>query len=194
MGRQACGRCPRLPAPHAGVAQGWDQISVVLSRRNAAGRRVRHRDGVAAAANLGGAEPAHPSNSFSSDGTRLATSDDRVVRVWESPSGCLLHILEGHTGLVTSVLFSPDGTRLVSTSDNQAALWEVSTGRLLHTLEGHTNQINSMSFSPDGKRLITGSADRTARVWKCPRVACSTRWKGSVVRSNRRLSHLTGHG
>jgi uncharacterized protein with WD repeat len=80
--------------------------------------------------------------------------------------GSLLHTLEGHTNVVTSVVFSAEGDRLASAStDKTVRVWDAKTGQPLHTLEGHTEYVNSVVFSAEGDRLASASGDKTVRVW-----------------------------
>lgn len=107
---------------------------------------------------------------FSSDGRYLvATSEDytNTVRVWESVSGRLLPLFNGHDARVHGAMLSPDGSRLVTTSnDNIAHVWETDSRRLLAVLKGHRETVWSAAFGPDGRRIVTASKDGTARVWE----------------------------
>jgi WD40 repeat protein len=66
---------------------------------------------------------------FSADGSTLATGgDDRSVILWDVPGGCMLHRLEGHAEVVTSIAFSPDGNFLASAgTSSRSASSSVST-------------------------------------------------------------------
>jgi len=73
--------------------------------------------------------------------------------------------LEGHSGIVISVVFSPDGKTIATGSDDTSVkLWNLS-GQELYTLKGHTGIVNSVVFSPDGKTIATGSDDKTVKLW-----------------------------
>ncbi len=89
----------------------------------------------------------------------------------------LLHTLEGHKGLVSTVAFSPDGKALVSGSwDRTVKLWDVVNGKFSATLQenmadppypvGGLNKrqdgmVGSVSFSRDGKIIASGNEDGT---------------------------------
>ncbi|MBP5976515.1 CHAT domain-containing protein, partial [Brasilonema sp. CT11] len=73
--------------------------------------------------------------------------------------------LEGHGGLINSVVFSPDGKTIASGSDDKTVkIWNLN-GQLLRTLNGHSGSVNSVVFSPDGKTIASGSFDDTVRLW-----------------------------
>jgi hypothetical protein len=73
--------------------------------------------------------------------------------------------LEGHSGIVLSVVFSPDGKTIATgSSDNTVKLWNLN-GQEMTTLKGHSGEVNSVVFSPDGKTIATGSYDNTVRLW-----------------------------
>src|SRR5258706_15232019 len=85
----------------------------------------------------------------------------------EIPDGLpLVRRLEGHSGLIHSVLVTPNGRLIVSGSaDKTIRVWQLDSGRLLHTLEGHTASITSLAVTPDGRSIVSGSLDKTIRVW-----------------------------
>ena len=64
---------------------------------------------------------------FSADGKRLAGSDGRVVRIWQTATGKGLWQSPALDYHVTALAFSPDGTRLATALDNTTTLiWDVS--------------------------------------------------------------------
>ena len=95
---------------------------------------------------------------YSPDGKLIATSDDKIARLWDATTGHLLRELKGHTKYLTMIAFSRDSRFVVTASDdNTARIWETGTGQLRSTLEGHTNVVNSAFFSPEDDRVITAS-------------------------------------
>ena len=57
---------------------------------------------------------------------------DRVVRLWDIPSGREIHVLKGHTQPVVAVRFSADGRRIVTASwDGTARVWDAYSGEEL---------------------------------------------------------------
>jgi len=67
----------------------------------------------------------------SADSRMLATGgDDRMIRLWEIPSGRRLAQWEGHEGGVTALAFRVDGRGLVSgASDGLLKLWDLASIR-----------------------------------------------------------------
>ena len=71
---------------------------------------------------------------FSLDATRLATSDDETVRVWDAATAEDLFFfnISGHTAYVWRLAFSPDGRRLATASGHGTAkVWAAVTGEEL---------------------------------------------------------------
>ncbi len=97
---------------------------------------------------------------LSEDGKTFATAGDldRVIRLWDTPSGKLLHVLKGHNDSVLCAAFRRDG-RLLATGgdDDTARLWDVRTGKEVRKLGGHRAQVVSVAFSPDGRTLASAS-------------------------------------
>ncbi len=70
----------------------------------------------------------------------------------------VLATLEGHTGIITSVVFSNDGAYIASSGRDRAIkLWDAHSGEELHTFDAGTSEldINGIIFSPDSQWLIT---------------------------------------
>ena len=56
----------------------------------------------------------------------LTASEDHTARLWETDSGTLLTVFQGHTSEVRSAIFSPSGRYvLTASSDGSARLWPV---------------------------------------------------------------------
>jgi WD40 repeat protein len=63
---------------------------------------------------------------YSPDGNTLASTDRKVIHLWNAHSGELLRTLTGHIGYIYSIAFSPDGRTLTSGSrDGTMLLWKV---------------------------------------------------------------------
>jgi WD40 repeat protein len=121
------------------------------------------------------------------DGATIASvADDMVCRLWDAPTGRLLHELRGHAETTPhhypSMLFacavSPDG-RLVATGDKvgHVAIWEIASGRQYSNLEApemyswdptqrrHSiGGIRSLAFSPDGATLAVGGIGKIGNI------------------------------
>lgn len=100
---------------------------------------------------------------FSSDGRHIVSgSVDNSVRVWDSLTGEVQNVLEGHTNSIWSVAFSPDGKYILSGSaDNSVRVWDLSMGEVQKVLKGHANSVLSVTSSADGKCTISGSDDNS---------------------------------
>jgi WD40 repeat protein/serine/threonine protein kinase len=100
-----------------------------------------------------------------------------VIRIWDVPSGTLLHTLRGHSQNLMGLAFSPDGGTLASVSGSwlavpQAAsrpgelvLWNARTGAMIHRAEGHTGPLTGLAYDPAGGQIATSSWDCTVRLW-----------------------------
>ncbi|KAJ3916051.1 WD40 repeat-like protein, partial [Lentinula edodes] len=99
--------------------------------------------------------------------TLVSGSYDCTVRVWDIPTGRLVHTLSGHTQKVYSVVLdSRDGTwgsEASGSMDGTVRLWSITTGECLHVLSGHTSLVGLLGLSPSF--LVSAAADSTLRVW-----------------------------
>jgi len=129
-----------------------------------------------------------------SAGRLFSSSLDRTCKIWDIPSGMLLHSLsfasQIHTitvepaerflyaGAADGTVYQVDLINGVSTgaASSSAAFGTAgaaatsiassSNGPLQPLVfSGHTKAITSLSLSYDGSRLLTGSMDGTARIW-----------------------------
>jgi WD40 repeat protein len=99
--------------------------------------------------------------SYSPDGSRLLTADDKgVVQLWDA-SGHEITTLPGYTGTLRSVAFSPDGQRILTLGETQPArLWDAA-GKLIAVLDEKAARTHSALFSADSDRIVTAHC-RTA--------------------------------
>lgn len=120
---------------------------------------------------------------FSPDGKLLAVAGGQAggdIKLLETKTGTVLHVLTGHTNWIKNLAFSPDGTSLASACvDKDVKLWDVAKGIELRTLSGHEGYVESVAFSPDGKLLASVSWDLTVKLWN--------------VAHGQELRSLTGH-
>jgi WD40 repeat protein/beta-lactamase regulating signal transducer with metallopeptidase domain len=103
----------------------------------------------------------------SPDGKTLAVGGtEPIIKLMDTTTGSVKHLLEGHTDEVRRLAFSPDGQTLASAGfDGNVILWDVQTGKIRHTLKGHVNWVFSVAFSRDGTMLASSGYDRTIRLW-----------------------------
>lgn len=109
---------------------------------------------------------------FSPDSQWMVSSaKDNTAHVWNAFNGKRHQILEGHTGLITSITFSEDGNWLATTStDCTARLWRLESNKWIckSSLKGHLKEVCSAAFFHDsthGWLVATGSLDWDMRIW-----------------------------
>ncbi|EAW20787.1 NACHT and WD40 domain protein [Aspergillus fischeri NRRL 181] len=104
---------------------------------------------------------------FSEAGDRLASGlKNGLVKIWDTATGGLMQILQGHDDMVNSVAFSRDGNLLASGSrDHTIKIWDTVTGDCVQILGGHNGPISSVSFSATSEQLASGSSDETIKIW-----------------------------
>lgn len=105
---------------------------------------------------------------LSPDQTMIAVgSPSKLIRIYSTTDGQVLHEVKKHTDWVTAVEFSPDGV-LLATGDRNGGLfvWEANTAREFHALRNHSAMITDISWRGDSNALASGSEDGTIRLWE----------------------------
>ncbi|HTU88793.1 MAG TPA: serine/threonine-protein kinase [Gemmataceae bacterium] len=123
-----------------------------------------------------------------------AASHNKDVRLWEVPSGKLLHKFDRCEEAYPNLALSPDGNTLVfAASDKELRVWNVRSGKLLRTLELQAEPKAAAFFSPDGKILAVGTGVSRLSNYSIPDRGnryvnwVPERWITSVVWPGRRI-------
>jgi RNA polymerase sigma factor (sigma-70 family) len=120
---------------------------------------------------------------FSEDGKVLVTAgEDRLVRVWEYPSGKQVYRIGPGPRAEAQAAFGParaviphvtaavsrDGTLLATRIDESVvSLWDVATGKKVGTIPCDNDKFYAyaLAFAPDGKRLAIANKSEPVRLW-----------------------------
>ena len=103
---------------------------------------------------------------FSPDSKIVATEDSlNTIQLWDTDTGRMRTLLEGHGSTVYELAFSRDGKLLASASrDGTARIWDVEAGRLLTTLAAGEEIARRVQFDPAGTILAVGYHTQ-AKLW-----------------------------
>jgi WD40 repeat protein len=105
---------------------------------------------------------------LSPDGKKLAAAGcDRIIRVWDIPSGFTLEqSIENHADWVFGLAFAPDSKHLLSSSrDKTAKVWDLAARESVLTFPDHQNGVYHVASSPDGKQAVSCGEDGQVRIW-----------------------------
>ena len=106
-------------------------------------------------------------NFFSSDCRRIVELQERkTLRIWDTASGILTPVLQGHVGEILDVTFSLDGRTLATAGEDKSVrVWDAVSGKPVCILHGHQSKVTVVTFSPDGQLIASGGEDKTIRIW-----------------------------
>jgi mono/diheme cytochrome c family protein len=91
----------------------------------------------------------------------------RLLKVWNTENGELVHSVKKHTDWITALDLSADGVLLASGDRNGGVwVWESATCNEFHTLRGHQAAISATVFRADSNLLATASEDGSVRFWE----------------------------
>lgn len=75
-------------------------------------------------------------------------------------------VLEGHSGIVRSLVLTTAEDRLLSGADDGTIrVWSLKTDECIQKLKGHTGSVDAVAVTLDGKLGVSGSRDNSVRVW-----------------------------
>jgi tricorn protease-like protein len=99
-----------------------------------------------------------------------------LIRIFNTSTGKLIKVIEGHKTSVLCVDYSNDGKYIAAGDwDNVVKIWDVATGKLIKNLDDNSNRINFVKFSNDGLKLASAAEDGTIAIWN------TTNWKISKL-------------
>jgi len=89
---------------------------------------------------------------------------NKLVKIYATKDGKLLHSIKKHTDWVTAIAFSPDGKMLAS-ADRSGGLviWESDKGKEYITLPGHQAMVTGVAFMMGV--VASGSEDGNVKLW-----------------------------
>jgi len=91
----------------------------------------------------------------------------RLVKLYSTKTGELMHKIKKHTEWVTALAFSPSGQMLATADRNGGiSLWDPDSAQELFTLAGHKSAVTSLSWRPDSKLLASSSEDGLVKLWE----------------------------
>lgn len=123
---------------------------------------------------------------LSPDGKKLASAGtDRLLRVWDLPTGKLEHTIENHADWVFGLAFAPDGKHLATASrDKTAKVWDLSAKESMLTFPDHQNSVYSVAITGDGKLGLSCGEDNQVRQWQATDAAKQIGKQTKVVGSH----------
>lgn len=104
---------------------------------------------------------------FSPEGARLASaSEDKVVCIWELPTGRCIGEFHAHTDRVVALAWHPKGQHLVSAGwDGRVWVWDSATSVLLPLVDAPGPALHALAFEAAGCQLAAVDATGMVRVW-----------------------------
>ncbi|MEE3296044.1 MAG: hypothetical protein VX250_01480, partial [Planctomycetota bacterium] len=115
---------------------------------------------------------------ISSDHSMVALGgSSKMLRIYSTSDGELLHDIKKHTNWIFALEFSPDGVLLASGDRNGGLhVWESVTGREYLALRGHGGAITAVSWRADSNIIASASEDSTIRLWEMENGRQVRRW------------------
>lgn len=117
----------------------------------------------------------------------------KMVKIFSTEDGRLLHRIEKHTDWVDVVRFSPEGKLLASADRNGGVhVGETDSGGIVYTLDEHKVKVTAMSWRGDGKVLASAAEDRKFVLWDMSDGWAMRTTSPHVAKSQSRYTRRTG--
>ena len=98
---------------------------------------------------------------------RLAVgSADGQIKVLDGNSSKEIHLLVGHTDIVSKLIFLDANLLLSCSRDRKVFLWDVERENRIAKFEGHEGVVNDMSLSPNRTELALATGDGRLNVYR----------------------------
>lgn len=95
---------------------------------------------------------------FSADGQKvIAGSRDAAVRIWETASGKLLHVLDSRNlqSMVKGDFFAADKRLFTLSEDRAVRIWDLNSGAIQSTFKAPADWVYRAQFSPDKSMFLS---------------------------------------
>ncbi len=108
----------------------------------------------------------HPhQTSFTTDGTLLAVSDGRFVRVFDTARWETIRTFSGHDEWgVNGLAFSHDGRMMAVANGASLKIWRISDGKKIFDRQGSDGTYLTVAFSPDDAFLAAGNTGKIVKL------------------------------
>lgn len=102
---------------------------------------------------------------YSKDGSKLATTEGNLIKIWDIEQQQLLKTLTGHDATVLALAYSTNNQLVSGSKDGNLVIWNATAGTPEKRLVAHQGPINAIAISPDGSLIATAGADKHVKVW-----------------------------
>lgn len=115
---------------------------------------------------------------FCPDSTRVLSTSNLGIEIWQIGDGYHTNIPDGQGNMVSnitynSIVFSPNSKLLVALSWKITVdIWDTIGNECIHKLKGHRSIITHAAFSHDSTKVSSASSDKTLRLWNLASGEC----------------------
>ena len=112
----------------------------------------------------------------------VTRGSDELAKLWDVKTGKCLHVLGGHTGVLTSVAFAAEDQRVITGSfDGSVKVWRCISGDCEMTFSGSSPVL---ALAVSANLAVAGCFDGRCVLWALDTGSCSQTIEGSdAVRS-----------
>lgn len=104
------------------------------------------------------------STAYSPDGSKLASSDQSMITIWDVQTGDIIQATSTPHLVTSNVSFSPCGRRIAYGTDHSLDVWDSDHNTIRSVCK--TGRVSSVAFSPDGTSVSTTALfDPVLRIW-----------------------------